>query len=169
MLDALRLPEPLVERLLERWPVARLATCDADGRPHLVPVVFARAGGALWSPVDGKPKGGGELARVRHVRAEPRVCLLLDHYEASWERLWWLRVDGTARVVRPPDPDRDAEARGAADALREKYAQYADDDDRGATALFRPPVTLLAVSPERVRSWCADAERAAETLGTVPR
>jgi len=169
MLDTLQLPEPLVERLLERWPVARLATCDAGGRPHLVPVVFARAGGALWSPVDGKPKRGGELARVRHVRAEPRVCLLLDHYEASWERLWWLRVDGTARVVRPPDPERDTAVRDAAAALRAKYAQYADADGHGATALFRPPVTLLAVSPRRVRSWCADAERAGETLETVPR
>lgn len=157
MLDALQLPEPLADRLLERWPVARLATCDARGRPHVVPVVFARAGGALWSPVDGKPKGGGELARVRHVRAEPRVCLLLDHYEARWERLWWLRVDGTARVVRPPDPESDTEVRSAAAALRAKYAQYDD------TALFRPPVTLIAVDPERVRGWCADAERARET------
>lgn len=137
------------EALLERWPVARLATSGPSGRPHLVPVVFAAVGGALWSPVDGKPKGAGELARVRHVREQPAVSLLLDAYEPDWQRLWWLRVDGRARVVAARDPDRDGTLAGVTAALRAKYPQYAQ------VPLFHGDPVLLHIAVERLRSWCA--------------
>ena len=137
----MELPEDAIERLLDAWPVARLATTGPAG-PHLVPVVFARAAGFLWSPVDAKPKGGGELARVRHVRAEPRVALLLDHYEADWGRLWWLRVDAEAAVVAAAEP-------AAVAALERKYPQY-----REIPVLREPPV-LLRLRPLARRGWCA--------------
>jgi PPOX class probable F420-dependent enzyme len=151
MLGAVDLPQALVERLLERWPVARLATLGREG-PHQVPVVFARTGALLWSPVDGKPKGGAELARVRHVRAQPRVSLLLDHYERDWRCLWWLRVVGAARVVEPGDGRADPEPEAAVAALRAKYPQYF------SVPVLRAPATLLRVEPVRVRSWCAGDE-----------
>jgi len=141
------LPKEAVERLLERWPVARLATLGKGGAPALVPVVFAPSGGRLWIPVDAKPKRGGELARVANVRRDPRVALLLDHYAADWSALWWLRIEGAAAVVEgaaaPGVPE-------AAAALRRKYPQYE------ATPLFRDaePV-LLAIEPRRVTSWAA--------------
>jgi PPOX class probable F420-dependent enzyme len=135
------IPEEATSRLLDTWPVARLATAGAAG-PHLVPLVFARAGGLLWSPVDGKPKRGGELARLRNVERDPRVSLLLDRYEEDWSRLWWIRVDARARVVR-------GEVAEALAALRAKYPQYA------LTRPLREPATLLALRPERVSSWCA--------------
>jgi len=146
-----QLPEEVVERLLVRWPVARLATSGATG-PHQVPIVFARSGGRLWSPVDGKPKAGGELARVRHVLADPRVSLLLDDYDRDWTRLWWLRVDAEARVVRPADPEADAEVAEALAALQEKYPQYE------LVPLLRDPPTLLSFQPTALRSWCASAD-----------
>ena len=59
----MELPDDALERVLDVWPVARLATAGPDG-PHQVPVVFARAGGALWSPIDAKPKREGELAEA---------------------------------------------------------------------------------------------------------
>ena len=137
----------MVERLLARWPVARLATLGPDGAPALVPVVFAASGGRLWLPVDGKPKRGGELARVANVRRDPRVALLLDRYEADWSALWWVRIDGAGEIVAG------AGAPGVADAaaaLREKYPQYAE------TPLFRDAEpTLLAVEPRRITSWAA--------------
>ena len=112
-----------IERILADWPVARLATLAPDGRAELVPIVFAESGGALWSPIDGKPKRGGELARVRNLRADPRVCVLLDHYDANWERLWWLRVDGPRRSWSRPRREAARRGRGAArevPALRER-------------------------------------------------
>jgi PPOX class probable F420-dependent enzyme len=146
----MEIPEPVCEALLDAWPVARLATLAADGRPVLVPLVFARAGKRLWSPVDGKPKraaAGRELARVANLRRDPRCSLLLDRYERDWRRLWWIRIDGEAEVVRG-DPEQDAELAAAAQALRDKYPQYR------ATPLFAGPPTLLCLRPASVCSWC---------------
>jgi PPOX class probable F420-dependent enzyme len=154
------LPRTLVEGLLERWPVARLATLGPAG-PHQVPVVFARSGGALWSPVDGKPKAAGELARVRHVRADPRVSLLLDHYAEDWSRLWWVAVAGSAEVVRPADASAEPAVAAAVAALRAKYPPYA------TLPVLREPATLLRVEPVRVRSWCAAPEAVAQASAAL--
>ena len=136
------IPEPLVARLVARWPVARLATLSAEGRPHLVPIVFAAFEGALWSPIDGKPKSGGSLARLRNVEREPRVAVLLDRYTADWQRLWWVRIEARASVVR---------AAGPGEALREKYPQYRE------VPLFRDEPAWLCIAPERTASWYASA------------
>lgn len=129
--------------------MARLATVGTRGRPGAVPIVFAWVRGYLWTPVDGKPKRAGELARVRRVTENPHVELLLDEYFDDWSKLWWLRIEGDARVVEPPDPERDPDVAPVLTALRKKYPQYA------TVAVLRDPPTLLAIRPTRVRSWCA--------------
>lgn len=146
----MKLEREAIERILETWPVARLATIGEGGRPELVPIVFARSGDSLWSPIDGKPKRGAELARVRNLGRDPRVCLLLDHYDADWSRLWWLRLDGRARVV----PATGAEALAAAGALRAKYPAYAS----GVTPLFAGEPRLIRVSVEKSVGWRASAQ-----------
>jgi PPOX class probable F420-dependent enzyme len=152
----MELPPETREALLDSWPVARLATLRAGEReaaPHLVPVVFARSGGHLWSPIDGKPKRGTPLARLANVRARPRVALLLDHYDADWALLWWLRIDGEARVVEANEAAAEA-------ALRRKYPQYA------TTPLFRDAPCWLRIAPQRSTSWCAGAAAAAAALSS---
>ncbi|MEN8159643.1 MAG: TIGR03668 family PPOX class F420-dependent oxidoreductase [Myxococcota bacterium] len=149
----MEISDDAVVTLLARWPVARLATVGPGGAPTLVPVVFAPSGGRLWIPIDGKPKRGGELARVANVRRDPRVALLLDHYASDWSTLWWLRVDARAEVTRGAEP-------GAEAALREKYPQYA------TTPLFRGPTpTWLALTEERVRGWSASGDGLASIGG----
>ena len=143
-------PEAIRDRL-DRWPVARLATTGAGGRPHQVPIVFARVGECLWSPVDGKPKATRELARVRNIRERPEVGLLLDEYTDDWERLWWIRIDASARVVRPQAKQEDDSFLAAQQALREKYPQYED------VTLLQSPPTMLAFDPVQIRSWCASS------------
>ena len=144
----MRLSAERVERLLTEWPVARLATVAPDGRPHIVPIVFARHEGIIYSPVDGKPKSGRELARVRHVRADPRVSLLLDDYDRDWTRLWWLRADGIARILEAPAADASELAAPVA-ALRAKYPQYRD------VPVLRDPPTLLAIELTPPSTWSA--------------
>ena len=139
----MRLPPAAVERLLDTWPVARLATLAPDGAPHQVPVVFARHDDTLYTPIDGKPKSARVLARVRNVERDRRVSLLLDDYGDDWSRLWWLRVDGEARVVRLPD----ASARSAVTLLERKYPQYRD------VPVLRADATLIAIRPLRITSW----------------
>ena len=146
----MELERDAIERILATWPVARLATLAADGRPQLVPIAFAKSGGALWSPIDGKPKRGVELARVRNIRRDTRVCLLLDHYDPDWSQLWWLRIDGRAEIAAAAGP----EALAAADALRAKYPAYAS----GVTPLFAGEPTLIRIAVEKRVGWRASAQ-----------
>lgn len=139
--------------------MARLATTGADGRPHVVPVVFARAAGRLWTPIDGKPKRGGELARVAHVRRDPRVSLLVDRYVADWTRLWWLRVDAEAEVVDAGQPHPDV--RAALAALRAKYPQYE------RVPLLASPPRVLALRESGRASWCPGPEPPDPDEGSV--
>jgi PPOX class probable F420-dependent enzyme len=100
-------------------PVARLATVTADGTPHLVPVVFAADGDAIYTAVDGKPKSTQRLRRLANIAANAHVSLLVDHYDADWTRLWWIRADGVASVHQG-----DAAAATGRILLRSKYPQY---------------------------------------------
>jgi PPOX class probable F420-dependent enzyme len=137
-----------IEARLESWPVARLATSGDDGLLHQVPIVFARSGGRLWSPVDGKNKRDGELVRVRNLRVHPESSLLLDDYDSDWTQLWWIRIEATAEVVQP-DSASDPEVLAAVAALEAKYPQYA------TVPVLRDPATLIAFETGRIVSWLA--------------
>jgi PPOX class probable F420-dependent enzyme len=100
--------------------VARLATADATGQPHLVPVTFAVSGDAVYTAVDAKPKRTTALRRLANVAANPRVALLVDHYDDDWSRLWWVRADGTGRIL----PASSAEAARAAALLSDRYPAF---------------------------------------------
>jgi PPOX class probable F420-dependent enzyme len=121
--------------------VARLATTDPDGRPHLVPIVFALEGDTLYSAVDKKPKRSTKLRRIKNARARPEVTILVDHYDEDWEQLWWIRLRGRARVL-----DDGEERERAIALLREKYPQYQAEPPDGP---------VLAVDVSEVRAWSA--------------
>ena len=99
--------------------VARLATAGADGAPHLVPVTFAVEGERVYFAVDAKPKSSAHLRRLRNIEENPQVSLLVDEYSEDWERLWWVRADGRARVLSGGEE-------GPRDLLRARYPQYAE-------------------------------------------
>lgn len=99
--------------------VARLGTVSADGRPHLVPVVFAAAGSVVYTAVDGKPKSTRQLRRLANIEARPQVSILVDHYSDDWSQLWWVRADGTASIHHSG-----AELDRGYALLRAKYTQY---------------------------------------------
>ncbi|MER5406029.1 TIGR03668 family PPOX class F420-dependent oxidoreductase [Streptomyces sp. NPDC002769] len=99
--------------------VARLATADTDGRPHLVPVVFVVTGDTVAMAVDHKPKRSTHLKRLSNILANPAVALLADHYQEDWDRLWWTRADGRAHVL--PPAGRSADAARYTELLTAKY------------------------------------------------
>ena len=121
--------------------VARLATTDPDGRPHLVPIVFAIDGDTLYSAVDAKPKRSKTLRRIENARARPEVTILVDHYENDWSQLWWIRLRGRARVL-----DGGEELERALRLLVAKYPQYRDEP---------PGAPVLAIDVTDVRDWSA--------------
>jgi PPOX class probable F420-dependent enzyme len=138
-----------IDSRLAREPRAVLATLRADGSAALVPIVFARLGQTIWSPIDGKPKRGPRLSRVANITRDARVALLLDRYAPDWSRLWWLRVEGRAHI------ERESLTAGEA-ALRAKYPQYAQ------MPLHAGEPMLLRIAAERITSWAASAAASSE-------
>ena len=122
-----------------------------DARPHLVPIVFAVAGDAVYSAVDAKPKRTTALKRLENIARNPRVALLADHYDdADWSALWWVRADGAARVLADG-----AEAERAVALLRERYEQYRAEPPRGpgARRRGRPLVRLAPLTQRGEGAW----------------
>ena len=119
--------------------VARLATADNGGRPHLVPVTFAVCDGTVAIPVDSKPKSTRDLKRLRNIADNPRVSLLADEYDDDWENLWWARADGLARVEYEGPHWRLARER-----LTDRYPQYR------ATP---PEAAIILVTVSRWSGW----------------
>jgi PPOX class probable F420-dependent enzyme len=132
------------EALLAQARVARLATVDAQGRPHAVPVCFAYRDGVAYVPLDAKPKRvpPSRLRRVRNILANPEVQVLVDHYEEDWRRLAYVQLRGRATLIEPG-----AEHTGALALLRAKYVQYRE------MPLEAAPVIRIAV--ERAVRWSA--------------
>ncbi|MEU3185067.1 TIGR03668 family PPOX class F420-dependent oxidoreductase [Streptomyces sp. NPDC006923] len=125
--------------------VIRLATADAWGRPHLVPVVFALDGDTLVMAVDHKPKRSLRLKRLANIAVNPEVCLLADGYDEEWDRLWWARADGRA-VELPPASWSAGSARDVA-LLVDKYRPHYEG---------RPPAgPVIEVGISRWSGWCA--------------
>ncbi|MFE2996422.1 TIGR03668 family PPOX class F420-dependent oxidoreductase [Nocardia sp. NPDC059246] len=123
--------------------VARLATADATGVPHLVPVTFAVS--PADSPllvviaIDNKPKTTTDLRRLRNIAANPRVSLLADHYDDDWTRLWWTRLDGIADILGDT-VDRELPLGW----LIAKYPQYQADPPAGP---------IIRITVDSVRGW----------------
>ncbi len=113
-------------------PVARLATADAHGVPHAVPVTFAALHDVLYFAVDHKPKSTWNLRRLRNIRENPSVSVLVDHYGADWTTLWWARADGRADVLED-GPER----LRAVELLCGKYSQYRDTPPEGPVVAIR--------------------------------
>lgn len=129
--------------------VARLATADAGGRPHLVPICFALDGNDLLTAVDQKPKRTSRLRRLDNIAANPHASALVDHYSDDWSSLWWARADGTARIVAPES----AEHGRVVALLAKRYPQYEDDPPAG-------PAIVLSVM--RWSGWSYDQAAEAE-------
>ena len=128
--------------------VARLATVGADGRPHVVPIVFAVEGDTIYSAVDQKPKRTTKLRRLANIEANPKVSVLVDHYEDDWQKLWWVRADGRAEILEA------SAANKAIDRLAERYEQYVAE---------RPAGPVLAIEVERWSGWSAEQQEGDRT------
>jgi PPOX class probable F420-dependent enzyme len=127
--------------------VAHLATADATGAPHVVPVCFALLDQTLYIAIDEKPKTGDPraLRRLRNIEANPRVALVVDEYDEDWSRLGFVLLRGVARLT-----DDGVERTRALAALRARYPQYV------SMALEARP--LVAIDIRRVSSWGTAAE-----------
>lgn len=90
--------------------------------------------------IDHKPKTTENLRRLRNIKENSQVSLLVDEYDdRDWARLWWVRVDGVARVI-----DDARERAEPFSWLSDKYEQYRDNPLDG-------PVIWISVAA--VHGW----------------
>lgn len=120
-------------------PTGHLATVGSNGLPHLVVVTYAVVGGNVVTAVDQKPKSTRALKRLTNIEETGHASFLVDHYEDDWKRLWWVRVDGPASVLRQGEVFE-----SGLDALVAKYRQYQQD---------RPLGPVIAISQAKITGW----------------
>jgi PPOX class probable F420-dependent enzyme len=138
-----RLP-PRASRLIRSARVAHLATSDNSGQPHVIPICFVFDGKQFFSPIDEKPKRAApsKLKRLKNIRENPQVALVIDRYDENWRRLAYALIFGKARILLSGEKHQ-----RAVKLLRRKYYQYR------AMAIDQRP--LIVIMPKRVVSWGA--------------
>ncbi len=133
---------PNVRSFIISHRVARLATADKHGAPHVIPICYGFRDPHFYSAIDRKPKRapGRMLKRVRNIRDNPQVAIVIDDYSEQWSDLAYVMIQGNAAVLDDGDERREAES-----LLREKYAQYQE--------LLDPGSPVLRITIEKIVSW----------------
>lgn len=90
----------------------------------------------MYVAIDQKPKTTTDLRRLRNIAENDRVAVLVDEYDEDWRHLWWVRLDGVARVL-PSLP-------AAIELLQAKYPQYDANPPHGP---------VIAVQVENWSGW----------------
>ena len=144
---ALEIEERIVQ-FINSHRVARLATADAAGRPAVVPICYVFNGESFYSAIDKKPKRVDlmQLQRVRNIRVNSHVALVIDDYSEKWSELIYVVIRGVAEII-DPDESISTEHESAVAALRLKYDQYR------SMAIDRNPI--IKIVPKQVRLWSA--------------
>lgn len=127
---------------LDAHPVARLATADAAGTPHVIPICYVIVGETLYFGIDEKPKreSSKPLKRIRNLIENPKAAVVIDRYDNDWNQLGWVMIRGAAEILK----DCDEQVR-AHEALRERYPQYRE--------MYLEPLPVVAIRIKRVVSW----------------
>ena len=131
-------------KFVDSMRVARLATADANGAPHVVPVCYAVIDDDLYVTVDEKPKRTDSRAmkRLRNIAVNPNVAVVIDRYDEDWSRLAWVMLRGRAEILDHGDEHDRAQA-----MLRDRYPQY--------RTMRLEPLPVIALRIERVNAWGA--------------
>ena len=127
---------------LDHHRVARFATADPGGQPHIVPICYAVSGDSVYFTIDEKPKRltGKPLKRIRNLQQNPHVALMVDRYDEDWTRLGWVMVQGEAALL-----DNGEEHSKAQRLLKARYPQL---DEMQISEL-----PVIAIRIKRVVSW----------------
>jgi PPOX class probable F420-dependent enzyme len=131
-------------RLIRAARVAHLATADKSGQPHVIPICFVFDGTNFYSPIDEKPKRAAprKLKRLRNIRENSQVSLVIDHYDENWSKLAYVLIFGKARILSSGQKHQEANH-----LLRRQYRQYR------RMALEQRP--MIAITPTKIVTWGA--------------
>ena len=130
------------KEFLSAGRVAHLATTDARGHPLVVPICYAFEDADLYSSIDAKPKKISPLLleRVRNIRENSYVSIVVDRYEEDWTRLAYVLIRGRAKILT-----RGPRHKKGIHLLRMKYPQYQE------MAIEKRPIIHVALN--HAKSW----------------
>ena len=121
-----------------------MATVDATGKPHTVPICYVYVSGLIYTPIDIKPKSvpAYSLGRIKNICSNPFVSIVIDKYYEDWDRLYYVKISGRASLLEDSE-----EYDNSLMSLCEKYAQYGDMN------LLSLALPVIRVMPLRIVSW----------------
>ena len=127
---------------LDNHRVARFATAEPSGQPHVVPICYAVSDNSMYFTIDEKPKQLTDkpLKRIRNLQTNPHVALVVDRYEEDWAQLGWVMIQGEAALLGDGEEHKQAQQ-----LLKVRYPQ-----------LYRMQISdlpVIAVRITRVISW----------------
>ena len=131
---------------LDRSRVGHLATAEAGGAPHVIPVCYAVSTDAagsdtLYVTIDEKPKRQDRpLKRLRNILENPQAAFVADRWDEDWNRLGWVMLRGRAEILYAGGEHDRAQA-----LLIARYPQYR------AMQLGDLPVIALRIA--RATGW----------------
>ena len=129
-------------RFLNNHRVARFATAEPGGQPHVVPICYAVSDDSVYFTIDEKPKRLTDkpLKRIKNLQQNPNVALVVDRYEEDWTQLGWVMVQGEAALLNHSEEH--------ATAQRLLKARYPQLDEMEISDL-----PVIAVRIKCVVSW----------------
>lgn len=127
---------------LQEQPVAHLASADANGAPHVVPICYAVIENTLYFTIDQKPKSGDarHLKRLRNLSENPQAAVVVDRYDSDWTRLGWIMLRGPAEIIDAGEEHNIAQA-----ALISRYPPY--------RSMQLSTLPVVAIRVEKVTRW----------------
>src|SRR4051812_958001 len=79
--------------LMKKAKVARVATVDPDGMPHVVAVCPILDGTKIYFASETSAK------KVRNIRKNPVIAMVFDEYHDSWRGLKGVMIQGKPKIV----------------------------------------------------------------------
>jgi nitroimidazol reductase NimA-like FMN-containing flavoprotein (pyridoxamine 5'-phosphate oxidase superfamily) len=120
--------------------VSRVATVGRGGQPHVVPVCHVADNGRIYFAT------GRDSLKVRHLRANPNLAVIVDVYAEDWNVLRGVLILGSAALI-----ERGSRFRKIRGLLYRKYPQYPKK-----SAIGERDSVMIEVTPRHVSSWGFD-------------
>ena len=121
---------------IKKMGVARVATADAEGMPHVVPVCPLVEGSRIYFASESSAR------KIQNIKANPEIAIVFDEYHDSWRGLKGVMIRGQAKLV---DRKMFAHVRSK---LYKKYPKYESD-----AALEFGESSVIEITPEGKVAW----------------
>jgi PPOX class probable F420-dependent enzyme len=138
---AIRMTDDEVTAFLAERRKLHVATINRDGSPHLVPMYFLLAGGAVtfWTYTSSQ--------KIVNLRRDPRITVMAEEGEAYFD-LRGVQIAGRAHMVSDL-----AMVTAFGELLHERYFGPLDEGGRAYVARSAARRTRVTVEPVRAVSW----------------